>query len=310
LNQKPAKDSDMNSLRSSASSRNVEADLQRVIEGLGGRPSGAYWMARCPIHDDRTPSLSIGAGETQVLVKCFGGCSTVDVLRELRLRGLLPPKVDNRRQSPKRRRVQPRPTDQANAERAMVIWRESVPLKGTLGQIYLDRRGLALPVDCVDIRFHPRCPRQHRRQSAVVMLLRDIHTDEPRAIQRRFLLPDGKKDGKAESLGPCGGAVLKASPDTEVTMGLALAEGHADALAIIGDGWAPCWATCGTRAMASFPVLGGIEALTVFADTDSPGRIAAETCAERWRKSGKEVAIVEPPHVKDFADMAKNARRD
>jgi putative DNA primase/helicase len=275
-----------------------------IALALGGTKAGLEWKVRCICHDDRTPSLFLRDGDNgQLLVRCFAGCSGSDILRELGRRGL-----DGKRHI-RRSALTQRPDqleDHGNVERAMRIWREGVPLRDTLGQIYLDRRGLALPVDCVDIRFHPRCPRQLRRQPAVVMLLRDIHTNEPRAIQRRFLLLDGTKDGKAMSLGPCGCTVLKLSPDEDVTLGLALAEGHADALAVIGDGWRPCWATCGVAAMASFPVLRGIEALTIFSDPNAAGQRAAETCRARWRAAGKEVRILPPPDgFSDFGDVAQ-----
>jgi hypothetical protein len=43
--------------------------------GLGARRVGSGWMAPCPAHDDRTPSLSIGdAGSNKVLVRCHAGC--------------------------------------------------------------------------------------------------------------------------------------------------------------------------------------------------------------------------------------------
>src|ERR1017187_721882 len=44
------------------------------------------WIAKCPAHEDKTPSLSIR--ETQdgrVLLHCFGGCETQLVLQALAL---------------------------------------------------------------------------------------------------------------------------------------------------------------------------------------------------------------------------------
>ncbi|NCA71677.1 MAG: DNA primase [Sphingobacteriia bacterium] len=38
------------------------------------------WMARCPAHDDKSPSLSVRADGDKVLVHCFAGCSSDDVL--------------------------------------------------------------------------------------------------------------------------------------------------------------------------------------------------------------------------------------
>ncbi len=46
----------------------------------------AQWVARCPSHDDRGPSLSIAEGtDGRVLVHCFAGCSAMAVLEALDL---------------------------------------------------------------------------------------------------------------------------------------------------------------------------------------------------------------------------------
>lgn len=38
------------------------------------------WMARCPAHDDRSPSLSIGLAEDgRILLHCFAGCAATDI---------------------------------------------------------------------------------------------------------------------------------------------------------------------------------------------------------------------------------------
>ncbi len=50
-------------------------------------------MARCPEHDDREPSLSVKtAGDGRVLLNCFAGCATEDVVERLglRMRDLFP----------------------------------------------------------------------------------------------------------------------------------------------------------------------------------------------------------------------------
>jgi len=38
------------------------------------------WIARCPAHDDRSPSLSIKQADDRVLVHCFAGCEAGSVL--------------------------------------------------------------------------------------------------------------------------------------------------------------------------------------------------------------------------------------
>src|SRR5438067_4159802 len=51
--------------------------LETVMACLKGvRKSLRGWVACCPAHRDREPSLSIGLGdEGQILLKCFAGCS-------------------------------------------------------------------------------------------------------------------------------------------------------------------------------------------------------------------------------------------
>ncbi len=47
--------------------------------------SGGNWSARCPAHEDRSPSLSLRQIEGQALVYCHAGCVTRDVLAALGL---------------------------------------------------------------------------------------------------------------------------------------------------------------------------------------------------------------------------------
>jgi len=58
------------------------ARLERVRRVRDGA-----WMARCPAHEDRTASLSIGTGRGgRILLNDFGGCTTPRVLAALGLR--------------------------------------------------------------------------------------------------------------------------------------------------------------------------------------------------------------------------------
>ena len=58
---------------------------ETIAKALGGRKAGGGWTARCPAHDDRTPSLSIrDAEEDKVLVRCHAGCDQERVIAALR----------------------------------------------------------------------------------------------------------------------------------------------------------------------------------------------------------------------------------
>jgi hypothetical protein len=54
------------------------------LEGVSRTASGR--LARCPAHEDRTPSLSITEGaDGRILLHCWAGCKTADVLAALGL---------------------------------------------------------------------------------------------------------------------------------------------------------------------------------------------------------------------------------
>jgi len=209
---------------------------------------------------------------------------------------------------PRRKERRFRPESEQSALR---LWREAKPALGSPVETYLASRALRLrPGTEHALRFHPECPRGLGRLPAMLGLMRGIVTDRPLGVHRTFLAPGGR--GKAEVepnkmvLGRAKGAVLKLSPDEDVTRGLALTEGIEDGLAVLNSGVAPVWACLSAGTMANFPVLGGIEALTIFADNDSAGAEAAAACAERWRQAGKEACVVAPPHqFKDFGAVAE-----
>jgi hypothetical protein len=65
--------------------------IELIVERFSGRRIGSgRWIARCPSHHDRSPSLSIASGrDGRVLLRCFAGCELSDVLRSAGL------KIDN-----------------------------------------------------------------------------------------------------------------------------------------------------------------------------------------------------------------------
>jgi len=64
---------------------------EAIAQALQARRTGpGRWMARCPSHDDRTPSLSITDRNGKALLHCFAGCEQRAVIEALRARGLWP----------------------------------------------------------------------------------------------------------------------------------------------------------------------------------------------------------------------------
>src|SRR5215467_14030309 len=52
----------------------------------GVRRNGDGWMALCPAHDDRNPSLAVSWKDGRILLHCHAGCSPESVVAALRLR--------------------------------------------------------------------------------------------------------------------------------------------------------------------------------------------------------------------------------
>lgn len=204
--------------------------------------------------------------------------------------------------------------DDARRAQAMTIWKEAQDPRGTLIENYLAGRGLTLPDEAVGeaIRFHPACPFKTRRLPAMVALLRNVLTDEPRALHRTALTADGQKaevNGLSRlSLGPVGGGAVKLTPDAEVSLCLGIGEGIESTLSMRLTpefGASPVWSLLSAGQMAGFPVLAGIEALWIAVDHDHAGIKAARACAARWQAAGVEVFLVRPRRTgADLNDLA------
>ena len=144
---------------------------EAIAKALGGRKAGGGWMARCPAHDDRTPSLSLADGhDGRLLVKCWAGCSAGDVLSTLRRCKLI--STSKPRQLIDAGGVT---SDvEGRKKRAIDLWKAAFPVSGTIASQYLLARGLALPSRPV-LRFHPRCPHPYGEPlPAMIALIEDV----------------------------------------------------------------------------------------------------------------------------------------
>ena len=185
--------------------------------------------------------------------------------------------------------------DTARIARARAIWDGAGPAQGSLVETYLSSRGLSL--DLVYnvhevIRFHPRCPWRDEAENrtiyvpAMIAAMRAIDGDTITAVHRTRLTPSGEKVDR-RMLGIAAGAAIKLDADDAVTGGLAVGEGIESCLAARQLGFRPVWALASAGAVAAFPVLGGIEALTLLAENDPASDRAISQCAERWHAAGR-----------------------
>lgn len=288
---------------------------EAIAKALGGRRSGGTWMARCPAHDDASPSLSISASsDGKVLVCCHAGCNQREVIAALSERGLWGRGSRNPEHNAHRRfndRAAQSALDvAARTELALSIWRSSSDIAGSLAETYLSSRAIKLPPSS-SLRFHPGLKQLSGGiWPAMVALVVNGETGAPIAIHRTFLDRDGK--GKAPvdppkmMLGPCRGGVVRLSEPGQVLM---VGEGIETCLAAMQLFGKPAWSALSTSGLRSLDLPSTIGEVIVLADGDEAGEAAAQDCAKRWHLQGRCVRIARPPDEMDFNDLleARNA---
>jgi putative DNA primase/helicase len=279
-----------------------------IAKALGGRRVSCGWMARGPVHEDRTPSLSIEDAEgRKVLVYCHAGCDQAAVIDALRAQGLW---QGNGRHSRDTRREMRRANhltdrdDDARTGAALRIWRATRPAPGTLVDIYLSSRGIRIALPPT-IRFHAglKHPWGGTWPAMVALVTRGID-DGPLAVHRTFLTPDGSGKAPVEPqrmmLGPCRGGAVRLAPIGDVLM---VGEGIETCLAAMQATGKPAWAALSTSGLCALDLPDAVREVIVLADGDEPGEVAARQAARRWSREGRRVRIARPPWGFDFNDL-------
>jgi putative DNA primase/helicase len=301
----------------------MTTQLRSWAAALGGDVSGNGVICPGPGHSARDRSLSVTPCATApngFLVNSFAGDDPLVCLDYVRARlGLSPFRPGQASKvAPQRER---KPADEArqasdNREAALNIWRQSVDPRGTIVEDYLRSRRLELPDEAADesIRFHAACPFNSERFPAMICLVRNIVTNEPQGIHRTALAPDGtavKRNGKTfrMTLGPVKDGAIKLDPDEDVTQGLCIGEGVETCLAGRQMGYRPVWAVVNDSGITGFPVLPGIDGLTIFGERDERAQSekAINSCAGRWLEAGIETLTVWPLAGNDLNDEIKVA---
>ena len=282
---------------------------ETLARTLGGCRSGRTWLACCPAHDDREPSLAIRDGDDgRVLVHCHAGCDQRDVIDVLRRRDLWnsTDRSSALRPGPSSSAPVPDPDAERRIAAAVGIWDASHDARGTTVATYLSSRGLVLPFSG-RIRFHTALTHSTGTVwPAMVGLVTDA-ADRPIGVHRTFLARDGS--GKAPvtparmALGPIrGGAVRLAPAAKKIVVG----EGIETVLSVMQSTGVPGWAALSTSGLRTLVLPRLVEEVVVLADADEPGEAAARDAAARWVHEGRRVRIARPDEgYKDFNDMLR-----
>jgi Toprim domain/CHC2 zinc finger len=146
---------------------------------------------------------------------------------------------------------------------------------------------------------------------AIIGILTDPVTGERTGGITRTYSCEGRKLCRAMSLGGVGRkGIIRLTPDDEVATGLHLGEAIETSLSAMIMGFIPMWAAGSTTTMADFPVIPGIEFLTLIADHDGPGLKAARQTRQRWADAGRETMMKIPKQPgEDANDILKRRAR-
>jgi putative DNA primase/helicase len=278
-----------------------------IAKALGGRKAGGAWMARCPAHDDREPSLSIAdSDDGKVLVRCHAGCEQHRVIAVLRARGIW--SVEGRRgtASSQLRAGGDAAADTGRTKSALRMWGATSPAGGTLVENYLRSRNIVIAPPAT-LRFHAAIKHPGGQHwPAMVALVTRGADGRPVAVHRTFLARGGPGKAPVEPakmmLGPCHGGAVRLGP---VGDRLLVAEGIETALSAMQATGQPAWAALSTSGLRTLELPADVRDVVVLADGDAPGEAAAQDAGLRWKREGRRVRIARPPRGLDFNDVLR-----
>ena len=266
---------------------------------LKGRRNGNGWLVCCPCPNhgkgrgDRFPSLSVADGDDdRLLLRCFAGCEFVDILGELKHRGLVGD--GGVRNGPTPARLQPKPKSQEPEPdpAGLDIWRATVEPHHSFVQEYLERRGI------------PLLPQFIRCQMDRLAMVAAVQRPDGKiiAVQQTWLKREGEKASVSPpriTTGSLGSGAVRLGAAAEV---MGLAEGVETALSAMQLTGMTVWATLGAARLPSVWMPPQVRELHIFADNDEAGRKAARLAVEAQRSMRTVVPRFPPEQCKDYND--------
>lgn len=280
---------------------------ESVTRALAGTWFGRFGMARCPAHEDRTPSLSIRDGDSGLLLLyCHAGCDYEAVLAAVSVKlG----SFGNFGQA------KPRPVDGPSRRTSLMplvgrIWHETRPMAGTIAETYLRKRSIRGVVPRV-LRSH-RCLRHPSGARFPALIARvDDAAGSLVGLHRTYLDATCPKKTSREPakamLGQCKGASVHLRRGGRV---LVVCEGIETGLSLCDalDAKYSVWAalsTSGVRGLILPQAADQFSTLLICADGDDAGKQAALCLGQRARTAGWTVEAIAPIGGLDFNDLAQ-----
>jgi Toprim domain len=295
----------------SASTIFAWTDVERITKGQLGRTVSApcpFCSSSRRTINQRKPVFAVKLKESDFAIYNCAHCGESGYVHpetsrviDLNERKKLRAEADKRERDDKQRRT----------ASALQLWSERKPFTGSSAETYLrDTRGIGDWLDAFDLDeslgFHPSCPFNGGRMPCMVALVRNIETDEPQAVHRTALTAETKPQRIGRlSLGPVAGGAIKLSLDGDVTHGLLIGEGIETTLSASRVlGFRPAWSVLSRSGIAKFPILSGVECVTIAVDNDESGDGQRDAAAliERLTAAGIEAVASQSTIGKDFND--------
>lgn len=325
-----------------------EARSRHAVSAIVGasvplRKAGREWTARCPFHQERSPSFFVN--DAKGFYHCFGcgrhgdaisflmqhrGMSFHDAVAELlgkepMVRGSVTHFEQRLRSSAdeyaasEARHFEPDEDQRARMHKARAIWSNAQPIHGTLSEQYLRRqRGFRGIIPATELRHMERLwwSGDQREHPALLAAVRDLG-GYVIAVQRIWLSPStghkvapiGTHEPK-KAMGSLRRAAVQLARPGRI---LGLGEGVETSLAAMQLFSLPVWATLGHKRFASHrddayvvEVPAEVERVILFADNGKDGRVdpVAIEAAEAMEQRGLVVDIEAPPsRFKDWNDV-------
>lgn len=301
---------DLDEIKASTSLTDLFGRLTELVPAGRGK-----FMARCPLHDDGTPSLSIDAAKG--LWRCHGCGAGGDAIKAAQLIFRLPfveavkALAEGAAMAPA---VQAPPQPRADDEGQMIraarwIWGEARPdpMIGT----YLRSRGINIPPPPT-MRFHPAL--HHGPTGLKLPAMIGAVTRWPgRAItgvHRTWMTEDGRKapvSAPKMTLGACKGGAIRLAPAGPV---LVIGEGIETVFSVMEATGLPGWAAMNASNLAAIALPDEAREIIIAADNDASGtgEREARKAADRFAAEGRKARIIIPDQTgTDFNDIAREA---
>jgi putative DNA primase/helicase len=313
--------------------RKIDISIEMLAEILGGEVSqnGQEVYAPGPGHRDidRSMSVRLEEGNQDGFIVHSWGCSSWEECKTYVTELLSGVPTSFFQCEPSDAAKEKRETLKKEAiAKATQKWCFTSNRIGDAAHAYFASRNLTLPQDLIGrvVRYqwkgrwyHPKgkipVPDRLPYDEAVEILtfaVHDVFTDgfgSGRAIQEVRMPHIGTKPNRKIHGASLNAAIkLTAHEDVLAAGELAISEGFESALAAMAIGYRNVWACINAANVAAFPVIDGINTLTILGEHCDANEEARLECAERWLMAGRKVVIDMPDHGKDFNDELMEGR--